>query len=114
MGFIRSMTYISCEGPYNFSGTVLASLVNIQAIELIKNFLQHTQTDTDIGKMLEITYAWAQYQTDWNTPVLDDVMTALLHAEARWLKYLRNYLKKINTTIGVCKDPSYLLQCYGD
>eukprot|EP00957_Ditylum_brightwellii_P037990 2873365-Ditylum_brightwellii.AAC.1 len=60
--------------------------------------------------MLEIAYAWAQHQTGWNTLILDDVTTALPHFEARWLKSLRNYLKKINSTIEVCKDPSYPLQ----
>eukprot|EP00957_Ditylum_brightwellii_P170824 13001967-Ditylum_brightwellii.AAC.1 len=60
--------------------------------------------------MLEIAYVWAQHQTDWNTPILDDVATALPHLEARWLKSLRNYLKKNNAAIEVCKDPSYPLQ----
>eukprot|EP00957_Ditylum_brightwellii_P186556 14203802-Ditylum_brightwellii.AAC.1 len=66
----------------------------------------------DIGKMLEIAYAWAQHHTGWNTPLLDGVMTALPHFEASWLKSLRNYLKKINATIEVCKVPSYHLQQY--
>eukprot|EP00957_Ditylum_brightwellii_P000299 23895-Ditylum_brightwellii.AAC.1 len=45
--------------------------------------------------MLEIAYAWAQHQTGWNAPILDDIKTTLPHFE-------------------VSKDPSYSLQQYGD
>eukprot|EP00957_Ditylum_brightwellii_P095232 7253510-Ditylum_brightwellii.AAC.1 len=79
MGFNRNMAYAICEGPYNLGGAAIMSLVDIQ----------------DIGKMLEIAYAWAQRQTGWNTPILDDVMTALPRFEARQLRSLQNYLKRL-------------------
>eukprot|EP00957_Ditylum_brightwellii_P028271 2135274-Ditylum_brightwellii.AAC.1 len=108
------MAYVIHEDPYNLGGAAITSLVDIQGIEQIKNFLCHMKTDSDIGKMLEIAYAWAQYQTGWNIPILDDIKMPLPHFEARWLKSLQNYLKEINATIEVCKDPSYPLQWYGD
>eukprot|EP00957_Ditylum_brightwellii_P145711 11095306-Ditylum_brightwellii.AAC.1 len=101
------MAYAIWEGLYHQGRAAIISFVKIQGIEQIPNFLCHIQTDIDIERMLEIAYAWAQYQTGWNTPNLDDVKTALPHFEARWLKSLRNYSKKINATIEVSKDPSY-------
>eukprot|EP00957_Ditylum_brightwellii_P189462 14421311-Ditylum_brightwellii.AAC.1 len=70
------MAYAIWECPYHLGGAAIISLVNIQGIEQIKNFLHHMQTDTGIGEMLEVSYAWAQHQTGWSTPILDDVTTA--------------------------------------
>eukprot|EP00957_Ditylum_brightwellii_P015061 1136258-Ditylum_brightwellii.AAC.1 len=104
------MAYAIWEGPHHLGGAAITSFIDIQGVEQIKNFLYHMQRDTDIGKMPEIAYVWVQHQTGWNTPILDGVKTALPHFEARWLKSLRKYSKKINTTIEVSKDPSYPLQ----
>eukprot|EP00957_Ditylum_brightwellii_P181151 13798662-Ditylum_brightwellii.AAC.2 len=108
------MAYAVQEDPYHLGRAAIKPPVAIQGIEQIKNFLYHMQTDTDKGKMLEIVYAWAQHQTGWNNPILDDVTSEFPYFGARWLEFLRNYLKKINNTIEVSKGPSYCLQQYGD
>eukprot|EP00957_Ditylum_brightwellii_P088261 6723904-Ditylum_brightwellii.AAC.1 len=63
MDFNRNMVYAIQEGPYHLGRVVMASFINIQGLEQINNFLHHIQTDTDVERMLEIAYAWAQHQT---------------------------------------------------
>eukprot|EP00957_Ditylum_brightwellii_P110476 8425397-Ditylum_brightwellii.AAC.1 len=108
------MAYVFQEGPYCLGGAAIMSLVDIQGIKQIKNFLCHMRMDSDIGIILEIAYAWAQHQIGLNVSILDGIITPLPNVEARWLKSLQKDLKKIYTTIEVCKDPSYQLHWYGD
>eukprot|EP00957_Ditylum_brightwellii_P162451 12370569-Ditylum_brightwellii.AAC.1 len=60
--------------------------------------------------MLETAYEWAQHQSGWDTPILEGVTIDIPHLEARWLKSLRKYLKKIDASIEICRDISYPLQ----
>eukprot|EP00957_Ditylum_brightwellii_P193644 14746425-Ditylum_brightwellii.AAC.1 len=64
--------------------------------------------------MLEIAYEWAQHQSGWDTPILEDVTIDIPHLESRWLQSLREYLENINTSIENYRDISYPLQRYGD
>eukprot|EP00957_Ditylum_brightwellii_P122127 9313934-Ditylum_brightwellii.AAC.1 len=86
------MAYAIREGPVNYGGAAITSIVNIQ----------------------EIAYEWAQHQLGWDTPILEDVTSDLPHLEERWLKLLREYLKKIDASIEIYRDMSYPLQKYGD
>eukprot|EP00957_Ditylum_brightwellii_P182546 13905814-Ditylum_brightwellii.AAC.1 len=50
----------------------------------------------------------------WDTPILEDVTSDLPHLEVRWLKSLRDYIKKIDASIEIYRGISYPLQRYGD
>eukprot|EP00957_Ditylum_brightwellii_P169839 12927336-Ditylum_brightwellii.AAC.1 len=66
------MAYAIREGPVNYGGAAITSIVNIQGIEQIKKFLCHMHTDSNVHKMLEIAYEWAQHQSGWDMPILED------------------------------------------
>eukprot|EP00957_Ditylum_brightwellii_P051314 3890617-Ditylum_brightwellii.AAC.1 len=88
MGYNRNMVHVICKGPYQYGGAAITSMVDIQGIEQIKNFIQHIQTTGNAGDLVHIAYRWAQYQTRWHLPILEDVTENLPHFKARWLKSL--------------------------
>eukprot|EP00957_Ditylum_brightwellii_P107991 8237880-Ditylum_brightwellii.AAC.1 len=98
------MAYVIREGPYNYGGAAITSIVDIQGVTQIKNFLHHMHKYSNESKALEIAYEWAQYQSGWGTSILEDVTSDLPHLEVRWLKSLIEYLKKIDTSIEIHKD----------
>eukprot|EP00957_Ditylum_brightwellii_P086747 6601187-Ditylum_brightwellii.AAC.1 len=59
MGYNQNMAYAICEGLYNYGGVAITSIVDIQGIEQIKNFLRHMCADSDASKAPEIAYEWA-------------------------------------------------------
>eukprot|EP00957_Ditylum_brightwellii_P073167 5561854-Ditylum_brightwellii.AAC.1 len=77
------MAYAIREGPVNDGGAAITSIIDIQGIEQIKNFLCHMRTDRDVSKMLKIVYEWAQHQSGWGMPILEDVTSDIPHLEAR-------------------------------
>eukprot|EP00957_Ditylum_brightwellii_P021590 1627640-Ditylum_brightwellii.AAC.1 len=83
------MAYVIRGGPYNFGGAAIMSIVDIQGIKKIKNFLHHMHTDSDVSKALEIAYEWAQHPPGWDMTILEDVTSNLPHLEAQWLKSFR-------------------------
>eukprot|EP00957_Ditylum_brightwellii_P133652 10189666-Ditylum_brightwellii.AAC.1 len=82
MGYNRNMVHMIREGPYQYGGAAITSMVGIQGIEHIKNFIQHIRTPGDAGDLVNIAYRWAQHQTGWHLPILEDVTENLLHFEA--------------------------------
>eukprot|EP00957_Ditylum_brightwellii_P040723 3082392-Ditylum_brightwellii.AAC.1 len=71
------MAYAIREGPVNYGGAAIMSIIDIQG---------------------------------WDMPILDDTTIDLPHPEARCLKSLREYLKKIDASIEIYRDTSYPLQ----
>eukprot|EP00957_Ditylum_brightwellii_P167182 12726444-Ditylum_brightwellii.AAC.1 len=76
------MVHVICKGPYQYGGAVITYMVDIQDIEQIKNFIRHIQTPGNAGDLVHITYRWAQHQTGWHLPILEDVADNLPHFEA--------------------------------
>eukprot|EP00957_Ditylum_brightwellii_P054081 4096445-Ditylum_brightwellii.AAC.1 len=85
------MAYVTQEGPYQYGGAAITSMVDIQGIKQIKNFICHIRTPGDAGDLLHIAYRWAN-----------------------WFKSLQDYLKKLQATIEINIDPVYPLQRVGD
>eukprot|EP00957_Ditylum_brightwellii_P016273 1224128-Ditylum_brightwellii.AAC.1 len=110
MGYNCNMACIIHKGPYHYGGAAITSIVDIQGIEQIKNFLPHIQAPGNARTLLHITYRWAQHQTGWHLPILEAVDDYLPHFEARWLKSLRDYLNKIQASIKIHLNPVYPLQ----
>eukprot|EP00957_Ditylum_brightwellii_P065934 5000072-Ditylum_brightwellii.AAC.1 len=75
------MAYAIREGLVNYGGAVITSIVDIQGIEQMKNFLHHMPTESNVSKMLEIVYKWAQHQSGWDMPILEDITIDTPHLE---------------------------------
>eukprot|EP00957_Ditylum_brightwellii_P173133 13180742-Ditylum_brightwellii.AAC.1 len=76
------MAHVICRGPYQYGGEAITSTVDIQGIEQIKNFIRHIRTPGNAGDSVHIDYRWAQHQTGWHLPILEDVTDNLSHFEA--------------------------------
>eukprot|EP00957_Ditylum_brightwellii_P095166 7248073-Ditylum_brightwellii.AAC.1 len=69
------------EDLYNYGGAAITSIVDIQGIDQIKNFLRHMCTYSDVSKAFKTTYQLAQHQSSWDLPILEDVTIDLPHLE---------------------------------
>eukprot|EP00957_Ditylum_brightwellii_P036176 2740420-Ditylum_brightwellii.AAC.1 len=63
MGYNRNMVHVIREGPYQYGGAAITSMVDIKGIEQIKKFIHHIRTPGDAGDLVHIAYRWAQHQT---------------------------------------------------
>eukprot|EP00957_Ditylum_brightwellii_P117727 8981021-Ditylum_brightwellii.AAC.1 len=92
------------EGPVEFGGSSFTTLPNVQGIEQIKNFLWHSQSQSNANKLLCIACSWAQHQTGWHTSIFHDAKTPLPHFESQWLKSMQKYLAKIEAQLEMTED----------
>eukprot|EP00957_Ditylum_brightwellii_P057884 4388689-Ditylum_brightwellii.AAC.1 len=100
------MAKVIHDGPYKLAGAVFTTLVHVQGMEQIKNFMRHSRSDSNTSKLLRILLSWSQHHTGWHSSILLDVDSPLPHFEARWLKSLRQYLTKISAIIKI--DEKYV------
>eukprot|EP00957_Ditylum_brightwellii_P072376 5500915-Ditylum_brightwellii.AAC.1 len=64
MDYDKNMAYAITEGLFKYGGVAIMSIIDIQV------------------------YEWAQHQSGWDTQILEDVTSDLLHLEAKWVKSL--------------------------
>eukprot|EP00957_Ditylum_brightwellii_P185143 14099239-Ditylum_brightwellii.AAC.1 len=79
----QCMAKVMCNGPYKLTGTAFTTLVHVQGIEQINNFLRHSRSDSNTSMLLRILLSWAQHQSGWHTSILLDVDSPFPHFEAR-------------------------------
>jgi hypothetical protein len=106
MGYCRSTPLSVIFGPPQLGGAGFFHLYDDQGYGQVKMFMKFWRSpDTQIGKMLRITMAWAQFAVGTSIPMLEDVHRRLPHNETRWLESLREYLASVHGTI-VLHQPS--------
>jgi hypothetical protein len=52
-----------------------------------------------MGRLTRIAMAWAQFCAGTGTPILEDTITKLPHAEAKWIMSMRDFLTATQGTI---------------
>eukprot|EP00957_Ditylum_brightwellii_P035096 2660865-Ditylum_brightwellii.AAC.1 len=95
------MDKVILDSPYDLTGAAFTTLVHLQGVEQIKNFLRHLWSDSNTSWLLRILIGWAQHQTGWHESILHKVETPHPHFEAKWIKSLCKYLVKIPATIEI-------------
>lgn len=108
-GYNRKTKREIIYGPAHLGGANFRSLYSVQGVGQVTAFLKYWRTPHhQAGKLLRIAVAWTQYAIGTSTPFLTDTATPLPHMESRWLKSLREYLRKIRGSIEL--DQSYVPQ----
>lgn len=98
-GYNRHMARAVIYAPMCYAGGEFIPWYLLQGEGQILNFIKHWRTDTMISKALRITLSWAQWQSGYSLPLLEQVHTSIPHLECRWLKSLRSFLAAIDSQI---------------
>eukprot|EP00957_Ditylum_brightwellii_P124936 9524349-Ditylum_brightwellii.AAC.1 len=113
-GYNRNMAYAIRDGPSHLGGSKFTPLYHLQGIQQIQNFVQHFCTPSDTQHLLHIALVWMQYQSGWQTSLLKDTTTVLLHVESCWLPSLCSYLGAYGLFLDLSYTGVYPLQRVND
>lgn len=103
-GFNRNTKKAILYGPSRLGGGNFRHLYTVQGVGQITTFLKSWRSASQGGRLLRIAVAWTQYAVGTSKSFLMDVTTTLPHMEVKYLKSLRDYLKRIKGQIETDTD----------
>ena len=98
-GYNRNTKKAVLYGPIEFGGARFHHLYDKQGIQQVEYFIRHWREQTEVGKMLKCTIAWAQLNVGVSYSILANPASTLPHFESKWLKSIRTYLDSIHASI---------------
>jgi hypothetical protein len=99
MGYSRSTPRAVRYGPTRFGGVNMHQLKDIQGSGQILQLLKHLRIQSPFQKMWLIALHWAQLQSGFHIPLLQDPMVPAPHLESLYITSLREFLSSINGSI---------------
>ena len=98
-GYNRNTKKEVLFGPIEFGGARFHHLYHKQGTQQVEYFLCHWRGQTEVGKMLKCTIAWAQLTVGVSYSILENTTPPLPHFESKWLHSLRTYLASLQAGI---------------
>ena len=99
LGYSRSTPRAVRYGPTKFGGVNMHQLKDIQGSGQILQLLKHLRVQSPFQKMWLIALHWAQLQSGFHTPLLQDPKAPAPHLESLYISSLREFLASINGSI---------------
>eukprot|EP00957_Ditylum_brightwellii_P151401 11529430-Ditylum_brightwellii.AAC.1 len=100
MGYISTFPQAVAFGPKHYGRIGLISLTSLILAEKVTILIRHLQSNSSIGKQLQILLDWIQLSAGTKLLLLED-KRELPHLEGKWIPHLRQKLQKINAHIQV-------------
>jgi hypothetical protein len=96
-GYNRNTSRAVLGGPANLTGGGIIPLVTTTGAGEVLHFIKNWRTpNEDIGKVLQIVYAWCQYQAGVSFPLLENPAEPITYLQGKVISLLREYLTKID------------------
>jgi hypothetical protein len=99
LGYSRSTPRAVRYGPIKFGGVNMHQLKDIQGSGQILQLLKHLRFQSPFQKMWLIALHWAQLQSGFHIPLLQDPTVPVPHLEGLYITSLREFLASINGSI---------------
>jgi hypothetical protein len=99
LGYSRSTPRAVRYGPTKFGDVNIHQLKDIQGSGQILQLLKHLRIQSPFQKMWLITLHWAQLQSRFHIPLLQDPMVPAPYLESLYISSLREFLSSINGSI---------------
>jgi hypothetical protein len=111
LGYSRSMPRAVQYGATKFGGVNMHQLKDIQqGSGQILQLLKHLRIQSPFQKIWLIALHWAQLQSGFHTPLLQDPTVSTPHLESLYISSLREFLALINRSIITEHSYTILLQ----
>ena len=98
-GYNRNTARALIYAPIRYAGGGFLPWYMLQGEGQIKQFVKHWRTHTIVSRTLQIAVLWAQWQAGIDQPILEDIQSPIPYLECRWIKSLREFLRKIEGQI---------------
>ena len=106
-GFNRNTARAVLQGPTDLGGGGFRPLQTTAGSGYVTHFLKFFRSpQEDVGKLIRISLAWAQYQSGLSYGILKHPWTPIEYVEGRYYQRLMAYLGEINGSI--THSPSYV------
>jgi hypothetical protein len=99
LGYSRSTPRPVRYGPLKYRGVNLHPLKDIQGSGQILQCLKHLRTPLVVQRLWLIALHWAQLQSGFQKPILEDPNTLIPHLESQYIHSIRQFLQSINGSI---------------
>jgi hypothetical protein len=99
LGYSRSTPRPVRCGPLKYGGVNLHPLKDSQGSGQILQCLKHLRTPSVVQRLWLIALHWAQLQSSFQKPILEDSNTPIPHLESQYIHSIRQFLQSINGSI---------------
>jgi ribonuclease HI len=113
-GYNRNTKKEVLYGPIEYGGARFHHLYHKQGTQQIEYFLRHWRLQSEVGKMLKCTIAWAQLNVGVSYSILANTVPMLPHFESKWIQSIRTYLASIHASIELDEPCIPAIQRQGD
>ena len=114
-GFNQNTSRVILHGPADLGGGSFASLQTVAGSSYIAHFLKtFCSPQENVGKLVQTTLAWTQYQSDLSYPVLQHPWTPITYVEGCYYHFLMAYLDDINGSITYTPSYAQPILCSND
>jgi hypothetical protein len=110
-GYNKCTAAVILYSPHYLGGANLFHLYDDQGYGQVQLFMKSWRSSSSqMGHLTRIAMAWAQFCAGTGTPILENTITKLPHAEAKWIMSMRDFLTATQGTIELLDHSAAKLQ----